>query len=267
VTPTGPATATGARFEIEIPSVEGPEAFAAVLDEARRLDVPVARVSQGSGIDLLTDGDLGAIVELERESGVEACLWAGTRASWTTGLSSAPAPATVVGALGVSAAIDQVHRAVRFGVRSVIVADLGLLARLGTLRSDGALPADLRLKLSVFAGVRNPEMLLVCERLGANSVNVPSDLTVGQLAELRERAAVTLDIYVEAPDDIGGQLRYDEAAEIVRAATPVYLKFGLRNAPALYPVGGHLDAVAIATARARVRRARHCLDRLALAAA
>jgi hypothetical protein len=40
----------------------------------------------------------------------------------------------------------------------------------------------------------------------------------------------------------------------------VYLKFGLRNAPPLYPVGGHLTAVAEATARERVRRAAICLE-------
>ena len=40
---------------IEIPSTEGPRALAAVLEEANRLGVTIHRVSQGSGIWMLTD--------------------------------------------------------------------------------------------------------------------------------------------------------------------------------------------------------------------
>lgn len=38
-------------------------------------------------------------------------------------------------------------------------------------------------------------------------------------------------------------------------ASPVYVKFAVRNAPGLYPSGGHLRKVEIDTARDRVRRA------------
>ncbi|HVD43139.1 MAG TPA: hypothetical protein VNB58_05515, partial [Gaiellaceae bacterium] len=47
--------ADGAQYRIEIPSVEGPVCLDAVLEEAARLDVPVHRVSQGSGVFLQTD--------------------------------------------------------------------------------------------------------------------------------------------------------------------------------------------------------------------
>jgi hypothetical protein len=46
-------------------------------------------------------------------------------------------------------------------------------------------------------------------------------------------------------------------------AAPVYLKFGLRNAPNIYPSGTHLLPMAIALGRERVRRARIGLDLLA----
>ncbi|MEK0100112.1 hypothetical protein WDA79_16770, partial [Streptomyces sp. A475] len=45
----------GGTWRTEIPSVEGPEALAVVLKEASRLDVPVHRISQGSGVWMLTD--------------------------------------------------------------------------------------------------------------------------------------------------------------------------------------------------------------------
>ena len=64
-----------------------------------------------------------------------------------------------------------------------------------------------------------------------------------------------LDVYVEGADDFGGTVRYYELPELVRVAAPVYLKFTLRNAPGIYPSGGHLEALALSSARERVRRA------------
>ncbi len=60
----------------------------------------------------------------------------------------------------------------------------------------------------------------------------------------------------------GAQYRV-EIPELVRIAAPVYLKFGLRNAPNIYPVGKHIESVSIALSRERVRRARIGLDLLA----
>ncbi|MBI3666707.1 MAG: hypothetical protein HY236_10885, partial [Acidobacteria bacterium] len=45
----------GGQYRIEIPSTEGPRVLAAVLDEAAKRRTPLHRVSQGSGIMLLTD--------------------------------------------------------------------------------------------------------------------------------------------------------------------------------------------------------------------
>ena len=55
--------------------------------------------------------------------------------------------------------------------------------------------------------------------------------------------------------DQGGFVRFYEVPEIVRAAAPVYVKLGLRNAPSIYPVGLHLADTATKLARERVRRA------------
>ena len=72
-----------------------------------------------------------------------------------------------------------------------------------------------------------------------------------------------LDVYVEVPDTLGGFVRLHEIPELIRVAAPVYLKFGLRNAPDIYPSGTHLEATAVALSRERVRRARLGLDLLA----
>jgi hypothetical protein len=51
--------------------------------------------------------------------------------------------------------------------------------------------------------------------------------------------------------------------EIVRAAAPVYVKLGVRNAPNIYPVGLHLADTAVKLGRERVRRAELVLRLLA----
>jgi hypothetical protein len=50
-------------------------------------------------------------------------------------------------------------------------------------------------------------------------------------------------------------VRHYEIPELVRIAAPIYLKFGLRNAPALYPAGQHLESAVLSLSRERVRRA------------
>ena len=64
------------------------------------------------------------------------------------------------------------------------------------------------------------------------------------------------------PDSLGGFVRHHELPRIVASAAPVYAKFGLRNAPDVYPSGTHLDQVTVALSKERVRRARLGLDML-----
>jgi hypothetical protein len=141
-----------------------------------------------------------------------------------------------------------------------LVADEGVLWAGYRLRAAGELPADLRFKVSVLIGPANPLGFQVTAALGGDSINVPSDLTIEHLAEVRALSPATIDMYVEAPDDIGGFVRLYDTPDLIRVAAPIYLKFGLRNAPSIYPVGRHLLGVAVATGRERVRRARLALD-------
>jgi hypothetical protein len=120
-------------------------------------------------------------------------------------------------------------------------------------------------KTSVVLPATNPGTAAVYEALGASTINVAPDLAVSDIESLRAAVDVPLDVYIEAPDDVGGFVRYHEVADVVNAASPVYVKLGLRNAPLIYPSGGHLEATAIALAEERVRRARIAFDLLARA--
>jgi hypothetical protein len=250
--------ADGLDYRFEIPSVEGPDALRAVLEEAERQDVPVRRVSQGSGVMMLTDGELAELARLGADHGVEVSLFLGPRGAWAVGgqsLVTSASGGVAHGASGVEWCEAEARRACAHGIRSLLVADLGVLARLGELRAAGELPSSLLLKTSVLLPCANPETARVLERLGAGTINVATDLAPAELGELRAACSVPLDVYVEVPDDQGGFVRFYEVPEIVRAAAPVYVKLGVRNAPNIYPVGLHLAETAVRLARERVRRA------------
>jgi hypothetical protein len=249
----------GAAIRFEIPSVEGPRALESVLEAASQAGLPLHRVSQGSGIEVLADREIREMATLGWHAGVEVSLFLSPRALYDTGaMHLAPGGAgvrnRVRGARQLGYALDELARAYELGIRSFLVTDIGLLSAVGELRQIGRVGADVRLKLSVMVGEANPSSARVLERLGATTFNVPTDLSVEQLSSIRQACRMPLDVYVESPDDVGGFLRYHEMSRIAEAASPVYLKFGLRNAPGIYPSGLHLQAVAEATARERVHR-------------
>ena len=250
----------GAQYRIEIPSTEGPAAMRAVLAEADARAVPVHRVSQGSGIMLLTDAEVTEMRDLGAARGAEVNLFVGPRATFDIG---AQAYSPAGGALGLSLrgsdqfayAIEDVRRAASLGIRSVLVSDIGLLAALGRMKRAGDMPPDLILKTSVMMAPANAAAARVLEDLGATTINVPSDLSVPQLASIRTAIDAPIDLYVEAPDSIGGFVRHYEVPEFVRVGAPLYVKLGLRNAPDIYPSGTHIESTAVALSRERVRRA------------
>lgn len=144
----------------------------------------------------------------------------------------------------------------------VLISDEGLLWAVHQLRDRGEIPSEVQFKTSVMSAPANPASFKVNEMLGADTINVPSDLAIAQLAEIRASGDAALDFYIEAPDNIGGFVRHHEIYEIVRVAAPVYVKFGLRNAPDVYPAGAQLAATICESTRERVRRARLGLDEL-----
>ena len=250
----------GAQYRVEIPSVDGPRALAAVLEEAEARQVRVHRISQGSGIMLLTDAEIAEMASLGAEARIEVSLFVGPRAAWEPGAQILSAAGKNLGARhrGMDQlvyAIEDIRRACGLGIRSVLVADEGLLWVAGEMRKAGELPADLVFKVSVQMGAANPASIRLQEQLGASTYNVPTDLDMAKLAAVRAAVDIPIDLYVEVPDNFGGFIRHYEIADIVRVTAPVYLKFGLRNAPNVYPSGTHLEDTVIALSRERVRRA------------
>jgi hypothetical protein len=256
----------GAQYRVEIPSTEGPRCLEAVLEQAARLDVRVHRVSQGSGVFMQTDAELDELAKLAADARVEVSLFARPNAAWglsATARAHAGFAAAAHGQEQVVANLEDCSRAAAYGFRSVLIADIGVLDLFREARTAGLLPSEMQAKVSVMLPAANPAAARVFERLGASTINLPTDLTLSQIAAIRAAVDVPLDVYVEAPDTVGGFVRHHEIPELIRVASPVYIKFGLRNAPDVYPAGTHLEATTVALSRERVRRARLGLELLA----
>ncbi len=151
----------GAQYRVEIPSVEGPEVMAAVLEEAAARGVRVHRVSQGSGGMLTTSGELREMAELGQDRQVEVSLFARPLTGWSlsTAMSAQGAGALATQARGADQVVHNladIARTSAAGIRSVLLTDLGVLEMAAQARRESLLPADLQFKMSVQMGLSNP---------------------------------------------------------------------------------------------------------------
>jgi hypothetical protein len=255
----------GAAFRIEIPSVEGPRVLEAVLTAAEAEGVTVNRVSQGSGAVLMRAAELRDMAQAGADAGIEVCLFVGPRERYGVGAHARSADGRahgdqVRGLRQLSYALEDVLRATEEGIRSFLVADLGLLRAVTRAQAQGALPAGLIWKVSAAMSPSNPVTVKILEELGAGTVNIPADVTLAELAEMRAAVGLPLDLYVESPDPLGGVVRGQELGDLIGAGAPLYAKFGLRNAAGVYPSGHHLEVVASANAVEKVHRAAVALE-------
>ena len=255
----------GEQLRIEIPSVENPKAMAAVLEEADRLGVVVHRISQGSGAMLLTVAELREMTVMGADRGVEVNLFIGPREEYGIGgtIHSSDGRAMAGHLRGLHQlryAIEDVYRSVEQGIRGFLIADTGLLEILADLVSKGELPNELVFKASAVLAPSNPASFRQLANMGATTINVPSDLSLDELAEMRAAAPTPIDLYMEAPDALGGMVRGHELAETALVAAPLYAKYGLRNARAVYPAGHQVMSDVVNNVREKVRRAAMSLE-------
>ena len=258
----------GGQYRLEIPSVEGPRVFREVLDAAKTHKVPIHRVSQGSGVMLLTRDEIREMAEIGHDENIEVCLFVGPRSTFDTGAQTASTAGKVIGLQHRGAdqlvyAIEDVRRACDLGIRSILPADLGLIWVLDAMKQKGELPKNLVIKSSVTLAVANPATARIYEDCGVTTMNVATDLSPAQMGAIRQAVDVPIDLYIEVPDNFGGFVLYYEMPRIIQVAAPVYFKFGLRNAPDIYPSGLHIEDLAVKMGRERVHRARIALDLLA----
>src|SRR5439155_26558142 len=103
---------------------------------------------------LHTDDELDEMAALAADARVEVSLFTRPNAAWdTSAMARSPAGAVVAptarGQEQVVAALDDARRAAAHGFRSVLIADIGVLAAFGEARAAGVLPSDMQAKVSV----------------------------------------------------------------------------------------------------------------------
>lgn len=223
----------GAHFRIEIPTVNTAEAMRAVLETTEKHGVVVNRITETYGIMRHTNKELEEMVQLAKDYQVELVMSVGPRAAYD--ISAQRATGTPEGARvgyrlrGVENlvyAIEDIRRALEFGVRAFVIYDEGLLWVLGEMKKAGELPKDVKFKVSAHCGHANPASFKLLESLGADSINPIRDLPLPMIASLRAAVKIPIDIHVDNPKSTGGFIRNFEAPEIVRIAAPVHIKTG-----------------------------------------
>lgn len=250
----------GAQYRVELPSVEGPRALEVTLQEIDRYGITVHRVSQGSGIMLLTDEEITEMNAMCAERGMELSLFVGPRGTWDIGAQRFTSAGSSIalrheGADQLVYAMEDLKRGARLGLRGALIADEGLLLLTKEMKKQGILPRDFVVKVSVQVPAPNPVSVKLMQDLGADTYNVPTALTLPKLAALRKVIDIPIDLYVEVPDNFGGFIRHYEIPELIRILAPVYIKFGLRNHPDVYPSGKQWEAANLDLCRERVHRA------------
>jgi hypothetical protein len=214
---------------------------------------------------LHTEKELREMSRIAADAGLEISLFIGPREEWgVSAMSRGPEGAALNGSVRgmrqLRYAVEDSLRAIECGIRGLLIADLGVLQVLADARKANQIPKDVVFKVSVMKAPSNPATVKVLESLGGDTINLPTDLTLNELAEMRGVTSLPIDLYVEAPDSLGGVVRGNEAADLIAVASPLYVKFGLRNSRGLYPSGMHLDADAALIAREKVRRAEISLE-------
>ncbi len=221
----------GANYRIEIPTVNSFEAAKALLQEAELLGITINRLTETYGIFRHTRLEIQDWVNLCRDYGCQLIMSPGPRATYDTSATVQSSQGMRIGyrLRGVEQlirAVEDIKRGVELGVKGFLVYDEGMLWLVNKMREDRELPPDITFKVSAHCGNANPISVKLMAEQGADSVNPVRDLQLPMIAAIRSAVSIPLDCHTDNPAASGGFIRTYEAPEIVRIASPVYLKTG-----------------------------------------
>lgn len=223
----------GAHFRIEVPTVNSAAALNALFREAKQMGFVVNRVSITYGVMRYSDAEITEMLGLAGANGAEAFMMVGPRAPLDIGvqahlntLNAQHIGYRLRGMDQLMFGVEDALRAIDLGCRGIIVCDEGLLWTLDSMRTDGRVPASLRLKASVLLGTANPVHFRILAGLGADSINVQRDMPLPMIGAFRSASERPLDVHANNPGQTGGFVRTYEVPDMVRIAAPVYIKTG-----------------------------------------
>jgi hypothetical protein len=220
----------GANYRIEISGVENLTVLRVLIDEMDKRDVPVHRlISTVMGSTLLSDEELEEFAQVAHDAKLEIILTPGPRALWDTGRQVATPEGSLCGIRyrgmkGLIETVDDIRHCINLGFKGFLIVGEGGLYTVSELRKRGMIPKDVVFKLSIFAGHANPAGAKVLETLGADTFNPIGDLSLPQLAAIRQVVKIPMDLHVWLFDSWGGFNRIYETPEMTRVCSPCYFK-------------------------------------------
>jgi len=232
----------GGSYRIEISGVEGPRVLEALIEERRHRDVPVHRlISLVQGGILFDDQELRDFAQMAAEDHMEVIAVPGPRNGWDIGRQYASSEGMRAGmhhrgSDELRKVIADMMRMYNAGIRGFMLVDEGLLWLISRMQQQGNFPADVAIKVSVWTSHSSAAGGKLLEELGASSFNPPGDLTLPQLAAIRQAVSIPLDFYIYTSLSFGGFNRFYDAPEVARVCSPCYFKF--EPGPALSAGGG-----------------------------
>lgn len=221
----------GGQYRFEVPGIQGPGAMKALLESLDEYGARIHRVTQTKGIMMLLDDEISQMVAMAKRWGIDLVLAIGPRATLDTSASVHTPEGQRMGYRlrgqeQMIRAIEEVKRASKLGCRSFLVYDEGCLWALNEMRKEGEIPLDCKFKVSAHTGHGNPCSAKLLEQIGANSINPVRDIQLQMLAAMRAAIDIPIDIHTENPASSGGFIRHYEVPEMIRVASPIYLKTG-----------------------------------------
>ena len=221
----------GGQYRFEVPGIQSPKTMNALLKASFENDIFIHRITQTKGIMLLSDEEIGKMVDLAIDYGCELFLSVGPRATYDTSATVHTKEGSRIGYRlrgydNLVYAVEDVKRACRLGVRGILLYDEGLLWVLNRMRKEGEIPKNTHFKLSAHAGHSNPASAKLLEEHGLNSLNPVRDLQIPMIASIRNAVDMTIDLHTENPKSTGGFIRHYEVPKFIDVAAPVYLKTG-----------------------------------------
>ena len=222
----------GANYRIEIAGVERASTMEEMIKESHRRGLAIHRAIAAVGGSTYCDlQELKAMAEMARDEKIEVIMTVGHRKGWDVGSKESSTSEGSMqgfrlrGSDNISYWIADMMRSIEAGFRGFLVYDEGVLGILNKMRSENFIPSDTIFKFSVFGGYCSAAGAKLVESLGVNTMNPSSDVSLPILASIRKAVKIPLDIYIIIVDSFGGMFRAYEAPEIIRVASPVYLKF------------------------------------------
>ena len=221
----------GAHWRIEISGIERPSTMEAMIDEARKRNVPIHRaIITVQGSTLCDFEELKAMAQMGHDEKMEVITTMGPRKSWDVGARS---PGFAEGSLigmrlrGCDAIrhwLTDMMRNIEAGLRGFLVLDEGILSIVNRMREEGFIPKETVFKWSAFGGYCSAAGFRVVEKMGVNSANPTADVSLPILASMRKAVNIPIDIYMFITDAEGGMCRIYDAPEVARVAAPCYFK-------------------------------------------